>query len=204
MRSPNGSRISSKAGCASSRANEYGFTPVADLARFSRAERVGVRQMLLDAVIHLLRNCDRLQSCPPIDGRPRPMADAGQEGVNLVGEAILSRRFRDFAHDRVHPGLADFSGHSEGENATGYEIAYDIAGGLEDAQTALDLVADAAGRDIGHAARREHKSRVREVYFIAEETGPDRAHVDDFRASEPEKKVDVWDHKIEDDVGIRM
>src|SRR5271156_6085649 len=113
MRSPNGSRISPKGWVREPPANEYGFTAVADLARFAGAERVGVRQMLLDAVIHLLRNCDRLQSCPPIDGRARPMADAGQEGVNLVGEAVLLRRFCDFAHDRVHAGLADFSRRSE-------------------------------------------------------------------------------------------
>ena len=73
---------------------------------------------------------------------------------------------------------------------------------LEDADLAHLLEADAAGRDVGHAAVFETDARVGDVLALAQHGGADRIDRLDRRAHEMQHDFEIVDHQIEHDADV--
>ena len=77
------------------------------------------------------------------------------------------------------------------------QVRREIGVGLEEAQRALRLQADAARRQVGDAAPRELDACVRDVGLVGEHRRPVRVDALDRRVHERLRDVDVVDHEVE-------
>ena len=127
--------------------------------------------------------------------RAQERLDFGQQRIALVERVLLDRHLRGRLHRR-RVLLADH------RQDLLLQVDRQVGVVLEDAELALLLHADAAGRRVGDAAAVEADARVDDVDLAGEHARADRIDALDRRADQLLDQVDVVDHEIEHDAHV--
>ena len=94
------------------------------------------------------------------------------------------------------------AGEIDGENVLAGVVDGEILMGLEEAELAHLLRADAAGGEVGDAARSELDADVGNIDLGSEDGEADGVEVAHGRGGEGADDVEVMDHEVEDDIDI--
>src|SRR6188472_263907 len=158
--------------------------------------------MLLDAVIDHARHAKGFASGTAIDQRLGARRDAVEEGIDLVGKAVLLLDLVVFAFDGREPHDGGIAAEAIAGNAPLAEVATEIMVASEYAHLPFGLVAHPARGDVGDAARLEVDSGIGKIDPAAEHRRADGVHLAYRRVHEPDDHVDVVNHEIEDHVDL--
>ena len=91
---------------------------------------------------------------------------------------------------------------ADGEEFLTREVERKVLVGLEETEFANLLGGDAAGREVGDAARFEFDANVGDVRFVREDRQADGADFANGRVGEAEDDVEIVDHEVENDVDV--
>ena len=102
----------------------------------------------------------------------------------------------------VQCGQGGDIGRVDDEEVLAGEVEREVLAGLEEAELADTLGADAAGGEVGDAAVFEFDADVGDVDLLREDGQADGADLADGRGDEREDDVEVMDHEVEDHVDV--